>query len=395
MNIVEKFLAYKDVAEACYNPSFFAKERVLGYASRAAVEIDHYEMLAQFISSADEETLHFMWHYYYFLYCTDEDFILTPHFVEEIKTPESVDAKLLGCVRAVVYLLAVDNLEKWTEGKDVPKEKIIEGYFDRYRNMAMLNRLSHNTPAFFRLSYFLYSYSKPAILRVGRFNFQYTEYKNICEMYEDSKGKRIFAALPNYTYNQKGFQEKDGFIPVYEQTNGILTAHIFNDDGSLSLTPRTLSVDNLKLLLKPGDRVLTIHIPEDGPMLYDDVLRSLEEAERIFTKYFPPHKAIVCNTWFLDPALRRDGVIKNDSNMAKFADLFDVISGTDNYNNSIFEHVFKVKKQPLESLVPTNGFTERLVNRAMRGEKLYWGYGALKKSVSDNIFKLTGIHIKK
>lgn len=146
-----------------------------------------------------------------------------------------------------------------------------------------------------------------------------------------------------------------------------------------------MSLENLELVLKPGDRVLTIHIPEDGPMLYDDVMKSLADAERIFTQYFPTHKAIVCNTWFLDPALRRDGVIKDQSNMARFADLFDVISGTDNCNNSIFEHVFKVKRQPLEDLVPTNGFTERLVNRAIRGEKLYWGYGVLKRTTNDAI----------
>ena len=126
MNIVEKFLAYKDVAEACYNPSFFAKERVLGYASRASDETDHYEMLAQFISSADEATLHFMWHYYYFLYCTDEDFILTPHFVEEIKTPESVDAKLLGCVRAVVYLLQIQYDRKLTDTSGIRYRQCIQ-----------------------------------------------------------------------------------------------------------------------------------------------------------------------------------------------------------------------------------------------------------------------------
>lgn len=376
--INEKFLSYQAEANESFNTEFFATERVLSYAKRAEVQADHYEMLERFLNNADEETLRFMWHFYYFLYCTEEDFSLTPHLVDGIKAPESVKAENIGCIRAVVYLLAIDNLEKWTEGKNVEKEKIINGYFDRYRNMAQLNRISHNTPGFLRLSYFLYSYSKPIILRVGRLNFQFTEYKNICETYEDTNGNRIFAALPNYTYNQKGFQEKEGFTPFYEKTETMLTAHLFKPDGSLSLNPQKLSLENLKLVLKPGDPVLTIHIPEDGPMLYDDVIKSLNEAERIFTEYFPPHKAIVCNTWFLDPALRRDGVIKNDSNMAKFADLFDVISGTDNNNNSIFEHVFKVKRQPLEDLIPTSSFTERLVNRAISGEKLYWGFGLLK-----------------
>ena len=67
--------------------------------------------------------------------------------------------------------------------------------------------------------------------------------------------------------------------------------------------------------------------------------------------------------------------------MAAFADIFDVISGPDNKNHSIFEHIFNVKKQPLENLVPTNDFQKRILARALRGERIYWGYGVLKKGI--------------
>jgi len=382
MTIHELFHSYRDSADACFDPQFFSKERILRYAERARIAPDHTQMIAEFLNAADTALLRFMWQFYYFQFCTEEDFSLNPGIIDTIDMPSEAEAKFPGCLRAIVYLLAVDNLERWLDGKPLRRTEIIEGYFNRYRNMAELNRVSHNTPGFCRLTYFLYMYAKPAILRVGRLNFQYTKYKNYCEMYENAAGDRIFAALPNYTYNAHGLQEKDGFTPFYQSSDGILTAHIFDKDGKLSAEPQSYKLADLQLMLKPDDRVLTIHIPEGGPLLREDVLSSMREAEEIFTAYFPPHKAIVCQTWFLDPALRGE-VIRDGSNMAAFADLFDIISGTDNDNHSIYEHIFKVKRQPLEALIPTNDFTRRILERAMRGEKLYWGYGVLKKSISD------------
>ena len=64
--------------------------------------------------------------------------------------------------------------------------------------------------------------------------------------------------------------------------------------------------------------------------------------------------------------------------MEKFADLFDKVSVIDSYNGPIFELVFKTAPKPLEELVPQNEFQQKVLNRALRGEKMYWCYGILK-----------------
>ena len=384
MTINDIFAKYKDEADSCYNPEFFSKERVRRLAVRARLEEANIDMLMDFLSNADEETFMFMWQLYYFQYCSSEDFRSNIVLMEHIARPHHSEAKFPGCINAVVYLMAVENLEKWLDGKDLDSNVVLESYFDRYRYMTRLNLITHNTYAFCRLSYFLYGYSKPASLRVGRLNFQYIEYKDYCEMYEDKLGNRIFAALPNFTYNQKGLQEKDGFVPYYVKDDKHLTAHVFKDKGRLNTEATTMELNRLKPLLKPGDKVVTIHIPEDGKLLIEDVKRSIKDAWDLFSRYFPPFKAIVCQTWFIDPGLRGE-VIKDGSNMAAFADLFDIISGTDNDNHSIYEHIFKVKRQPLENLVPQNDFQRRILERAVRGEKIYWGYGVLKKSIVEEL----------
>ena len=386
MNINECFSQYHNEADACYNPQFFAKERVLRFIERVALEKEHAEMLMQFLDYADDELLRFMWQFYYFQFCTSEEFWRDPIVMEGLKMPLETEAKYPGCIRSVVYLLAVENLETWLDGKQVGYEENMNGYLTRYRGLSSLNKISHDTYGLCRLSYFLYASAKPFLLRVGRLNYQYREYLNYCEMYEDVDGNRIFVALPNYTYNARGLQEQGGFTPLYQRNDNILTAHIFRKDGTLASEPTTISLKDYSLVLKPGDPVITIHIPEGGPLLRDEVIESVHGAMRVFGEHFPMYKAVVCQTWFLDPALRGE-VILDGSNMSAFADLFDVISGADNNNHSIYEHVFKVKRQPLENLVPMNAFSKRILDRALRGEKLYWGYGVIKKSVIDGFLK--------
>lgn len=384
MNIKDLFHYHKAKADSCYDPSFFEKKRVLAYAARANITIENVQLLTQFLDYADDKILRFMWQFYYLLFYTDEDFTMNQAIVETIPLTAPSESEFPGCINSVVYLMAVDNLEKWVYDKDLNKREIIESYFERYRNLAELNRISHNTSGFCRLSSFLYCYAKPSILRVGRLNFQFFKHLDYCEMYENDIGNRIFVALPNYTYNKFGLQDENGFIPVYHKDNDILTAHLYGEKGRLLLEPQQIDTAHLKLMLKPGDNVITIHIPGGSKLYVDDVLESIRSANKLFTRYFPPFKTFVCQTWFIDPALR-DDVVKDGSNIASFADLFDIICGSDNDNHSIFEHVFQVKRQPLENLKPRNEFQRRILERAISGKKLYWSYGVLKKQYCDEL----------
>jgi len=386
VNIQALFDRYKTDADACYNPAFFAGEKVLRYAEKAKLKEEHIQMLLRFLAYADDSLLRFIWQYYYLLFRSEADFRLCIDVVDAFPKTAASEETFPGCVASLIYLLAVENLEKWLADKDVNKEEILESYFFRYRDLADLNMLSHNTYALCRLSYFLYGYAKPVILRAGRLDFHYRKYMNYCEMYEDAAGNRIFAALPNYTYNQFGLQEPDGFRPLYQKDGDILTAHLFGEKGRLNIHPQQIDLKKYKPILLPGDNVVAIHIPEGGRMYVEDVKASIRKAHDLFTKYMPPYKAIVCYTWFIDPALR-DDVIRDGSNMAAFADLFDIICGNDNGNHSIYEHVFKVKRQPLEDLKPCNAFQQRIVDRALRGEKIYWSYGLLKKEYCDALLQ--------
>lgn len=198
------------------------------------------------------------------------------------------------------------------------------------------------------------------------------------EVYVNSKGERIFAALQNYGYDENGLPlATGGKLPVYSKNGNTLTCQTFQKNGKLLADPITVHLTEYRLELCPDDDVVTLHIHEGGKLTMDDIKESLVRAREVFGKYFPTYKSFVCRTWFLEPALRGE-VIKDTSNMAMYADMFDVICEEDQNNHSVFEHVFKVAHQPLENLTPKNDFQKRVLDRALRGEKIYWTYGVLK-----------------
>lgn len=368
---------YYQRAESTYPAGWICTETVLELAGKAQLDEDFTALLAAFMESADEELKHFMWLYYYLQYEGEETFYRNIWELDKIPVPQYAEEKFPGCLKSVIYLLAWYRLDKWVRERGLPQE-VSQAYFGRYRYLSSLNRVTHNTPALCRLSPFLYGYSMPYSLCLGRLAYQVLPFKDYCELYEDEKGNRLFAALPNYRYDPRGLQASEGWLPDYRIDGSILTAHVFGKDGRLQKNTQQIDLRHWRRVLSPADDVVTIHIPEGGKLTQETVRESLQLAQRVFGEHFPQTRAFVCQTWFIDPNLRGE-VVKDGSNMALFADMFDVICGPDNGYHSIFEHIFVTKRQHLDNLIPKTGLQERALKYAMDGKPMYWGFGVLKK----------------
>ena len=74
-------------------------------------------------------------------------------------------------------------------------------------------------------------------------------------------------------------------------------------------------------VLKPGDPVINIHIPESGPLKPQACRESLFGARDFFDRYLPdyPWKAFMCDSWLLDPQLK--AILRPDSNILAFQDI--------------------------------------------------------------------------
>ena len=372
--IIQKFGIYdkiyqkhEDAALKTYDPEFFSTAHLLKLAKEAQLSEENKKAITDFMEYAGDDIKKFMWLFYYILFKSEEDFTTDIWQIDESRLPSVCEEKYPGMLKACIYLAAAENLREWLSARKLKGSgEMLEAFFDRYRYFVNLNLISHHTVGFCRLSPFLYAYGKPIALKIGRLSYQLREFFDYHEVYEDENGKRIFAALPWRKYNSEGLIDANGKTPFYQQTGDILT-------------PETTEVDlnKYKKILAPGDMVATIHIPGGGKLDPESVNRSLKDAKEILKREFPFVKAFVCRTWFIDPGLR--SVFKEGANMLKFADMFDIISTEDNENHSLFEHIFETVPCDLSELVPKNDFQQKMLDRAKRGEKIYWSFGILKK----------------
>ncbi len=80
----------------------------------------------------------------------------------------------------------------------------------------------------------------------------------------------------------------------------------------------TLPRSQWDCVLTEGDPILEIHIPEDGPLGFEDCGDSLHQGAEFFSHHFPDHpfKALCCTSWFLDPTYQH--LLAKNSNIARF-----------------------------------------------------------------------------
>ena len=88
--------------------------------------------------------------------------------------------------------------------------------------------------------------------------------------------------------------------------------------GTVQRKPLDFQLDHWQRVLGEGDKILDIHIPEDGAMTFESCGHSFTQAIACFKKYFPnvEHRALFCNTWFADPQLEE--YMRPDSNIVRF-----------------------------------------------------------------------------
>lgn len=368
---------YYDKAKQSFDYNFVNKEHILALAQEAEIPQESKDFLSDFLDWANDDILLFIWLFYYVQFETEEDFKFDIWQLDKIPMPAAAEEKFKGAIKLAVYLLSAENLKKWVAQRGLEQD-IVQSYFERLRYILELNFFDSVTRGMARLSPFLWGYSKPVSMRLGRLAFQLKGFADIVQVYKNRKGEHLLVATQKYKYDQDGLVAQQGKTPIYKKNENTLICQSFGNDGRL--LPNTMSIDlnEYSLWLKENDPVVTIHIPDGGKLSQESVIASIARAKEIYGTYYPEYKAFVCRTWFIDPALRGE-VIKEGSNMASFADMFDLVCAEDQNNHSIFEHVFKVERQPLENLVPQNSFQEKLLNRALRGERIFWTLGILKK----------------
>lgn len=130
--------------------------------------------------------------------------------------------------------------------------------------------------------------------------------------------------------------------------------------------------------IKKGDNVIEVHIPADGPLLKSECEKSFDMAKKFFQEFYPDYKYkyFTCHSWLMDSSLKN--LLKKDSNMLMFQDLFEVFEPEESY--SILKYVFKwnTTKENLNSCVTASSFARKVKEWINDGGKFYEALGVIE-----------------
>jgi len=128
-----------------------------------------------------------------------------------------------------------------------------------------------------------------------------------------------------------------------------------------------------------GDRVMEVHIPEEGPLLPDAVDESFRMADSFFAKYFPDfrYEFYTCHSWLLDPGLKE--LLKPSSNILQFQKRFELAQKDESYLMLRYLFRWNTTRLNLTDFVPKSSFAAKVKEQVLSGRKFYEVTGVIAK----------------
>lgn len=125
--------------------------------------------------------------------------------------------------------------------------------------------------------------------------------------------------------------------------------------------------------IKYGDILYNCHIPSSGPLREEDVIDSFKKAYKFYN--VDGMMIIVCNSWLLYPPHYE--VYPENSNLRRFADLFDITGSWENENNPDLWRVFNTTSTDYENLPENTTLQKRFKKYLVDGNKMGNGFGVI------------------
>ncbi len=131
-------------------------------------------------------------------------------------------------------------------------------------------------------------------------------------------------------------------------------------------------------IAKKGEPVLEVHIPRGGPLDQDACHASFEQAKQFFARYFPEvaYRCFTCFSWLLDDTLKQ--FMKPDANALQFQQMFHVVFKVESIDILRFTLSWRLTRETMEDFIPTNSFTQRVMDYIRQGGTFYIAFGYLE-----------------
>ncbi|MBQ3373870.1 MAG: hypothetical protein IJI45_10675 [Anaerolineaceae bacterium] len=265
------------------------------------------------------------------LFCLLPSIRPTFRFLKEKSVPQDIIAKTLSQYETCVFL-----------------------YSERY------NRLGLNKRYFDWLQY----YVDCEILDIDRLRFEMKRLYDPVSLVEDRRTETRFLL---YHDPQN--------LPDHESKCGIEGRPV-SADGQIGSETEHYPEDRYRILIRPGDQCLGVHIPEEGEFSESACEESYKRAKSVFASCFPEfdYKGFHCESWMMAPQLKQ--YLKPGSNILSFSGKF-LKYPIPSEGKDVLNFVFLLKFTSYDDLPEDTSLQRNLKRLYQSGGKLY-EYGGLR-----------------
>ncbi len=300
-------------------------------AAKRILDMENFAVYALFLYLAMQERKSFMEH------------------IGEFEFPEGNEAEL-DLLPFLVIITAIPELYKSLKKRGVPDD-IISQTLRQFEDCVELTEERTGRPGYLK-RYFdhMQHYVDEKILNIGRLRFQMVpELESNITVLENKSGKlavlfdgaeinsagRLIGTPPDGD-NQNCFTAK---VSETEESFFGLCADCM---GNCTSEPLEYPKSEWNLLLKKGDPILSVHIPNKGAFTFEACEESYARARDIFKDCYSEfsYKAFHCHSWMLDAKLRE--FLSESSNVLAFQKKYTLYAG-ETEGIDVFNFVFKMQ----------------------------------------------------
>ena len=260
--------------------------------------------------------------------------------------------------------------------REMPEDMIRRNLFHFVDGISIVKRKT-DRPAIDQ-TYFnwLVKFVKAKIFNAHGFNFELrTLPDNVCVL-QNKHAKTIHPVLIDTNMHRTGrvlstagyTDEEYSFKTVFSETADEFLAHPCIN-GLVSSAPASFPKADYHIAVRPGDSVLSVHIPRGTDISAQNASISLSAGFKDAQVFYPELdiKALYCSSWLLDPALKV--LLKPGSNIPQFGNIFTRFPAK-SAGKEVFSFVFP-RVMPLEGLPETTSLERALKKHYLNGNFIH------------------------
>lgn len=218
------------------------------------------------------------------------------------------------------------------------------------------------------------------IIRIGRLNFEMTEFSQHMRVYDCGGELKVLADgeymhKDGMVFGSSGQKDENGkYFAEISEENGAVSGYAANEYGEC--VPHKETFFGAREVLRRGDTVLNVHIPARDPLTEEACEEAYERAREIFARCYPDFKfkAFCCFSWMLEKRLKL--IMGRETGITGFADKFTAFP-TRSGEDGVLQFLFHTKKKPPFSALPENTSMQRAVKEYLCGGGHFYEKGGV------------------